>query len=105
MMKKKFNLSLITLIVGVVVATGITVAGAIILNDKRSRDKIEGIGNSIKSKAKAFVKGIQNKVLEKKDEIGKQLTKGKEKIAKLAHETSEILDDKAGDIKNVAHIQ
>lgn len=60
-------------VTGIAVGAGVAVAGAIALSNKKNQEKLKG-----------FVRGIQKQVGSKKEEIEKEVAKGKEKLTKTA---------------------
>lgn len=70
-------------VAGAVVGAGVAVAGAVVLSNKKNREKIGKVLNNAKNKAVDYVEGVQKQVEDKKNEVKEKLTKGKEKAGRI----------------------
>ena len=54
-------------VTGAIVGAGVAVAGAVVLSDKRNRDKIDEAVNDVKEKASETKANVEEKLAEVKD--------------------------------------
>ena len=69
-------------VAGAVVGAGVGVAGAVIMGNKKNREKIGKLLNNIKDEAVDYAEGIQKQAEVKKAEIKGKLNEGKKKSGK-----------------------
>jgi uncharacterized membrane protein YgaE (UPF0421/DUF939 family) len=75
--------SVVAGVTGAVIGAGIAVAGAaVVLNDKKNREKVKKVLTSVKKQAIGYMEGVQKQTQDKKDEVEEKLAEGKEKVKK-----------------------
>lgn len=89
-------------ITGAVVGAGIAVAGAVVMSDKKNREKVEKVLSNAKDQAINYVKDIQNSAENKKNMIGKELVKDKKMAKKVVDTTKKSLKQTVNNIKKAA---
>ena len=89
-------------VAGAVVGAGVAVAGAVVMGNKKNREKISKVLNDAKDKAVNYMEGIQKQAQDKKDEVGEKLTKGKEKVKRVTKSVKKSLDSAIKDVKKAA---
>jgi len=78
--QNRFN-QVAAVVTGAVVGAGVAVVGAVVMGDKKNREKVKKVFNDAKDQAAGYVEEFQKKVEYEKGEIKKDLVKGR-KLAK-----------------------
>lgn len=86
-------------VTGAVVGAGVGIAGAVIMGNKKNREKISRILNNVKDDAVDYVGGIKKQAQDKKEEIKKKFIEGKVKVAKVTKSVRKSLDHAVKDVK------
>jgi len=81
--QNRFN-QVAAVVTGAVVGAGVAVAGAVVMGDKKNREKVKKVFNDAKDQAAGYVEEFQKKVEYEKDEIKKDLVKGRKLAKKMA---------------------
>jgi len=89
-------------VAGAVVGAGVAVAGTMILEDKKNREKIRKVFNNAKNQAINYVEGMQKQVKDKKNEVKENLTEGKEKVNRVTKSVKKSLNQAVKDVKKAA---
>jgi phosphate uptake regulator len=89
-------------VAGAVVGAGVAVAGTMILEDKKNREKIKKVFNNAKNQAINYVEDMQKQVKDKKNEVKENLTEGKEKVNRVTKSVKKSLDRAVKDVKKAA---
>jgi uncharacterized membrane protein YgaE (UPF0421/DUF939 family) len=75
--------SVVAGVTGAVIGAGIAVAGAaVVLNDKKNREKVKKVLTNVKKQAIGYMEGVQKQAQDKKGEVEEKLVEGKEKVKK-----------------------
>jgi uncharacterized membrane protein YgaE (UPF0421/DUF939 family) len=75
--------SVVAGVTGAVIGAGIAVAGAaVVLNDKKNREKVKKVLTNVKKQAIDYMEGVQKQAQDKKGEVEEKLVEGKEKVKK-----------------------
>lgn len=90
-------------VAGAVVGAGVAVAGTMILEDKRNREKIKKVLNNAKNQAINYVEDMQKQVKDKKNEVKENFIEGKGKVSKVAKSVKKSLDHAVKDVKKAAN--
>lgn len=72
-----------------IVGAGIAVAGAVVLKDKKNREKVKQVLTNVKDQAVGYVEDIQKQAEDKKEQIKEKLVEGEEKVEKLVSATKD----------------
>lgn len=80
--KSGFN-SVTAAVAGVIIGAGVATAGAVLLKDKKNREKVRGILNNAKDQAVGYMENVQKQVGGNKGEAEKILAEGKGKVKKV----------------------
>lgn len=86
-------------VAGAVVGAGVAVAGAIVLEDKKNREKIKKVLNNTKNQAINYMESIQKQAENRKGEIEEKLTEGKEKVKKITKSVKNSLNYAVKDVR------
>lgn len=92
-------------VTGAVVGAGVGIAGAVVLGDKKNREKISNVLNNVKDQAVDYVEGMQKQAEVKKVEIEKEFKKDKKIAQKVVSSAKNSLEHVVKDAKKVAHIK
>ena len=75
--------SVVAGVTGAVIGAGIAVAGAaVVLNDKKNREKVKKVLTNVKKQAIGYMEGVQKQAQDKKGGVEEKLVEGKEKVKK-----------------------
>ena len=75
--------SVVAGVTGAVIGAGIAVAGAaVVLNDKKNREKVKKVLTNVKKQAISYMEGVQKQAQDKKGDVEEKLVEGKEKVKK-----------------------
>ncbi|MFA6532776.1 MAG: hypothetical protein WCT22_02140 [Patescibacteria group bacterium] len=89
-------------VAGAVVGAGVGIAGAVVLGDKKNREKIGKVLNNAKNQAVNYVEGVQKQAEVKKEEIEEKLTKDKEKVGRVTKSVKKSFNNAVKDVKRAA---
>lgn len=89
-------------VAGAVVGAGIGVAGAVIMGNKKNREKISKVLNNAKDQAINYVEGVQKQAQDKKDEVEEKLTDGREKVGRVTKSVKKSFNNAVKDVKKAA---
>lgn len=78
-------------VAGAVVGAGVGIAGAVVLGDKKNREKINKVLNNVKDQAVDYVEGVQKQAEDKKSEIEKEFVKGKKITQKTVKDAKKVM--------------
>lgn len=102
--QNKFN-QVAAAVTGAVVGAGVGIAGAVVLGDKKNREKISNVLNNVKDQAVDYVEGIQKQAEVKKVEIEKGFKKNKKIAQKVVSSANDSLHHAVKDEKKAAHLK
>ncbi len=72
--------SVVAGVTGAVIGAGIAVAGAaVVLNDKKNREKVKKVLTNVKKQAISYMEGVQKQAQDKKGEVEENSLKVKKK--------------------------
>jgi hypothetical protein len=72
--------SVVAGVTGAAIGFGIAVTGAaVVLNDKKNREKVKKMLTNVKEQAIGYMEGVQKQAQDKKSEVEEKLVEGKEK--------------------------
>lgn len=66
-------------LVGAVAGAGVAIAGAVVLNNEKNRDKVKEVLSNAKKQIIDYVEDVKDQAHDKKEEIEKKLTEAKKK--------------------------
>lgn len=89
-------------VAGAVVGAGVGVAGAVVLGNKKNREKISKVLNNVKDQAVDYVENMQKQAEVKKEEIEEKLTKGGEKVGRVTQSVKKSFNNAVKDVKRAA---
>jgi len=89
-------------VAGAVVGAGIGVAGAVIMGNKKNREKIGKVLNNAKNQAINYVEGVQKQAEDKKNEVKEKLTEGREKVGKVTKSVKKSFNNAVKNVKRAA---
>ena len=69
---------------GIVIGAGVATAGAVILKDKKNREKVKNAVNDVKKQVSGYIEDAQKKAIEEKENRMDKVTEGKEELKKKA---------------------
>lgn len=76
--KKHDNVNpVVAAVTGAVIGAGVVVAGAVALKDEKNRKKVKEVFKNVKHQAMEYMEDMQKHAEDKKDEVEKNLLKGK----------------------------
>lgn len=102
--EKKGGINPVTVaITGAVIGAGVAVAGAVILKDKKNREKVKQAFTNVKDQAVGYMEDMQKEVKDKKGEVEEKLAEGKEKVGKITSSVKNSLQHAVKDAKKAAH--
>lgn len=90
-------------VTGAIVGAGVAVAGAVIMSDKKNREKVKKVLNNAKNQAIGYMEDIQKQVKSKKSEVEGKLTEGKKRVKKVENSVKKSLRHAVKDAKKAAH--
>lgn len=70
-------------VAGAVVGAGVAVAGAIALEDKKNRNKVNQVLTGVKKQVKGYIRDAQTQVRDERADLQKKFSKGKEKVNRI----------------------
>lgn len=76
--------SLAAVATGIVIGAGVAAAGAVILNDKKNREKVKNAVKDVKKQVSGYIEDAQKKAIEEKGKRIDKVTEGKEELKKKA---------------------
>lgn len=94
---------MVAAVAGAVVGAGVAVAGTMILEDKKNREKIRKVFNNAKNQAINYVENMQKQVKDKKDEVEEKFTEGNKKVKRITKSVKNSLTHAVKDVKKAAH--
>jgi len=77
-------------VAGAVVGAGVAVAGAMVLEDKKNREKVKKVFTDVKNQAIDYVEDMQKQIRDKRDGIEEKITDGKNKVQKVTKSVKKI---------------
>ena len=89
-------------VAGAVVGAGVAVAGAMVLEDKKNREKVKKVFTDVKNQAIDYVEDMQKQIRDKRDGIEEKITDGKNKVQKVTKSVKKSLDHAVKDVKKAA---
>ena len=78
---------------GVVIGAGAAIAGAAVLKDKKTQERVKSVVKEIKKQMTGYVEDIQKTVDVKKDEGKEKLTEAKKELEEVTDSTKNTLKD------------
>ncbi len=102
--KRKGNINPVAVaITGAVIGAGVAVAGAVILKDKKNREKVKQAFTNVKDQAVEYIEDMQKEAKDKKGKVEKKLAEGKEKVGKITSSVKDSFQHAVKDAKKAAH--
>jgi hypothetical protein len=72
-------------VTGAVIGAGIAVAGAaVVLNDKKSREKVKGVLSNVKNQVVGYMEDMQKQAQDKKTEVKEKIAESEKTVKKTA---------------------
>lgn len=81
--KKRGIGSVVVAVTGAIVGSGVAVAGALFMKDKKNRDKVKKVLSNAKDQAVDYIEKIEKEVKKDKGQIEKKVIAAKKPIKKL----------------------
>jgi len=100
--RNEFNQNVAAAVTGAVVGAGVAIAGAVVLNDKKNRNKVKKVLTDVKDQAIGYIEDMQKQVQDKKDEIEEKFTEGEKKVKNVENSVKKSLRHTVKDAKKAA---
>lgn len=77
-------------ITGAIVGAGVTIAGAVALQDKKTREKVTKVLTEVKNQAMGYLEDMQHQAQNKKEEAEEKFSEEKVKVKKIANAVKNV---------------